>query len=259
MRRLLPRGWWADFLALPCLRTTSGRGLSLWSWDWAETLSRQPPLPTPRPQGRGDEIMSAQAAALGRERSLCTFLERLLPPACSAHTISFSSLDKQQPGSIGSHRLALWSCFGFPPSGPGACLRTGARSFKLHGLHQPVKPSDGCNKRVWGTFRSVSFISMPSLSLGVGMWEGRKKAVTQALGTLCQPSAVWGETPSVDSFSAHQGGCGRVALSPGVPQNRALCPCTLNSQSHTGTPRLTVCVFTDGRRDPPPAKGLQLT
>lgn len=183
-------------------RVLESRGLSLWSWDWAETLSRQPPCPAPRPQGRGDEIMSAQAAALGRERSLCTFLERLLPPACSAHTISFSSLDKQQPGSIGSHRLALWSCFGFPPSGPGACLRTGAGALNYTvstsqlSLQMAVINESGA--------RFVLFLSFPCLP-SLWAWEcgkGGRRLSRRLWGPSASPR-LCGVRPHLWILSQH--------------------------------------------------------
>lgn len=189
--------------------------MSLWSWDWAETLSRQPPLPAPRPQGRGDEIMSAQAPALGRERSLCTFLERLLPPACSAHTISFSSLDKQQPGSTGSHRLALWSCFGFPPSGPGACLRAGAGALNYTvstsqlSLQMAVINESGA--------RFVLFLSFPCLP-SLWVWEcgkGGRRLSRRLWGPSASPR-LCGVRPHLWILSRHtRVGVGRWLCHPG--------------------------------------------
>lgn len=66
-----------------------------------------------------------------------------------------------------------------------------------------------------------SFLCLPSLCLGIGIWGTREKkgflgrscmpvgsTVMQALGTFCQPLAMYGEPPSVRFFSMFRGGRG---------------------------------------------------
>lgn len=127
-----------------------------------------------------------------------------MPSSRVCSRLAFASLDKGLRLLLpGSRRLALWSCFGSPPSGPGACLGTGRGAFNY----------------------TVSTSWLILQMAAVNRFGAR-------LGALCQPSAVCGETPSVGSFLGNQGGSGQVALSPRTPQNQAPSPRPLNSHSY---------------------------
>lgn len=157
--------------------------MSLWNWDWAETPG--PSLPTSDAMGEGgDEIMSADAQPL-RRRSLCNLLERPLPPAISAHTIS-AFLIWLPPQTIvcaflpNFHELPLHSSRALGFSLGTRCMSDHMRqNLNSYGLYQlfilqiTVIKGVGC---VRGMFHFIfSFLCLPSLCLDIGIWGGRKK------------------------------------------------------------------------------------
>lgn len=119
-------------------------------------------------------------------RSLCNSLERLLPPAISARTISVFLLwlppqtaaccSCQVPTCLPSGLLMFW----VSPLGTRCMSDHTSRSLKLCGLHQLLNPSDKCNKQgleVRGdTFHFVfSLLCLRLLCWDIGIWGEREK------------------------------------------------------------------------------------